>query len=1009
MRYIHLKGVKQNNLKNIDVDIPLGSFTVICGPSGSGKSSLAFETLYAEGQRRYIESLSNYAKQFIGKSPKPDIESIKNIPPAVAIEQKNTIRNSRSTVGTTTEIIDYLRIIFEKISVVTCSKNEFQLQSTSSVKATNHILENFLDDRVYVLAPVIYEQARFKGKEFISYLLKEGFLRIFIPAKSKSKSSKNLTKKTSKKTSKKVAKKKTAKKVSNKIAALKKGKSLTKSMYMSPDIFEVPNCIDARSKHIVNGLPGEVIDIDINTKISTLPKKDFFVVVDRLQVSKENEGRITDSVALAYKSSLIFNKDLSGAFGKIISTEGKSYNFTETNSCPICYFSLPPLSSQFFNFNTSLGACASCSGFGNVLELDENKIVPNRELSIFGGAIVPFFMPSAKRHKKKLFDFCKEKKIPLTKSWHELTDTHRELVWKGAGKFKGVVGFFQALEKKKYKMHVRVFLSRFKSAFPCKECLGTRLKKEVSLARVHGYSISDLTKLRISELFEVLSAIELNKTEKAKVKEALEQVISRLDFLIQVGVEYLSLDRLCKTLSGGEFQRLILAKQLGMGLSQTLFVLDEPTIGLHPRDNLKLISLLKKLKDLGNTLVVVEHDKDVILNSDHLIEMGPMAGVHGGEIMFEGSISEFKKSDDLLTKPFLWPNNKLLSIIDFRDVDKEKCKYKLEMLGCRGNNLKNIDVIIPLNRLVTVTGVSGAGKSSLISSTLYPVLANKFLEKSILPLEHDFIDGLDQIKNVVFIDQSPVGKTTRSNSLTYMKIFSAVRDVFASSQKAKMHGLKSGFFSLNVKGGRCEECEGLGYETVDMMFLDDLKLPCEMCDGKRYTDHALNIQYRGKSIFDVLNMTVDEAMNFFVAYPKIRKALSFLKEVGLQYLKIGQSASSLSGGESQRLKVARELYSSRKKATLYILDEPTTGLHFGEVFLLIKVLNKLVEGGGSVILIEHNLDIIANSDHLIDIGSEGGERGGHLVAQGSPFEVADIKESHTGVFLKKYYQDLGVM
>lgn len=1006
MRYIHLKGVKQNNLKNIDVDIPLGSFTVICGPSGSGKSSLAFETLYAEGQRRYIESLSNYAKQFIGKSPKPDIDSIQNIPPAVAIEQKNTIRNSRSTVGTTTEVIDYLRLIFEKISLVSCSKNNFQLQSTSSVKASDYILNHFLDDRIYVLAPVIKSQARFKGKEFINYLLKEGFVRIFVPDTIKPSLKK--TKKTKGKTASKKIKKKSIKakvKTSSKLS----NKLYKKEFSLEPSIAEVPGCRDNNLVSNTKDLPGKVIDIDLSTKTSVLPKKDFYVVVDRLQVSKENTSRITDSLALAYKSSLIFNKDISGAFGKVINTKGKTYNFTETNSCPICYFSLPPLTSQFFNFNTSLGACSNCSGFGNVLELDENKIIPNKELSLFGGAILPFFMPSSKRHKKKLIDFCKEKKIPLTKAWKDLSSAQQKQVWNGSGKFKGVVGYFAALEKKKYKMHVRVFLSRFKSAFPCKECLGTRLKKEVSLARIHGFSISDLTKLRISELFEVLSNIDFTTSERAKIKEALEQILSRLDFLIQVGVDYLSLDRLCKTLSGGEFQRLILAKQLGMGLSQTLFVLDEPTIGLHPRDNLKLIELLKKLKNLGNTLVVVEHDKDVILNSDHLIEMGPMAGVHGGEVMFEGSINEFKKSDDLLTKPFLWPNKKLLTILDFRGIDPSICKFKIEMFGCRGNNLKNIDVSIPLNRLVSVTGVSGAGKSSLISSTLYPVLANKYLSKSILPLEHDFIDGLDQIKNVVFIDQSPVGKTTRSNSMTYMKIFSAVRDVFASTRKAKMLGLKSGFFSLNVKGGRCPECEGLGYENVDMMFLDDLKLPCEECDGERYTKHALDIDYRGKNIFDVLNMTVDEAMTFFVAYPKIRKPLSFLKEVGLQYIKIGQSASSLSGGESQRLKVARELYSSKKKSTLYILDEPTSGLHFGEVFLLIKVLNKLIEGGGSVILIEHNLDVIANSDHVIDIGSEGGRLGGYLVAQGSPLEVAKVKSSHTGLFLKKYYKELGLM
>ncbi len=956
MNEIHLWGVKQNNLKDVEVKIPIGSFTVICGPSGSGKSSLAFETLFAEGQRRYIESLSNYARQFLGKAPKPDIEGIENIPPAISIEQKNSVKTSRSTVGTSTEVIDYLRLLYEKIGVVRCPTYEFEIQSETPSEAADRALKELEDKRTYLLAPVYFDSSVLKGKKLLHYLLKEGFIRIYIPPK-KSKDETELI-----------------------------------NEYLIAPCLKKPK----------EGKMGEIKEISPQTKLSELPKRDFFIVVDRVVLKKDDRSRLIDSIHQCYETSLKFNSGIPGGRARVLTTDGDVLNFSEDNACSICGFSFPPLSSRLFSFNNPLGACETCNGFGNTLDLDPLKIIPNPNLSLAEGALSPFAMPSAAHDRRKLLSFCRKKRISIEKPYKDLRDSQKELIWEGDEDFYGVRGYFEYLETKKYKMHVRVFLSRFKSAFECPDCEGTRLKPETELVDIADYTINMLSRMTIGELYETMTDIELDGNEEEIAGEIFRQINSRLKFLVDVGVSYLTLDRPTKTLSGGEFQRLTLAKQLGMGLSQALYVLDEPTIGLHPRDNERLINILNDLKKLGNTLVVVEHDRDVIENSTHIIEMGPGSGMQGGEVVFAGETNEFYKSSDSKTVPYLSQTKKWIPQLTPRPVEIETYKYKLNITGCKGNNLKKIDFELPLNRLVTVTGVSGSGKSTLVTQTLYPAVARELGLEFLPTKEFDTLSGTEFIKNILLIDQKAIGKTARSSPVTYMKIFDAIRNVFATTRESKSRGYTPGTFSLNVDGGRCPVCKGLGFETIDMLFMDDVSIPCDSCNGKRYRDEILEIKYKNKNIYDVLNLTVQEAMDFFVSYPNIRKPLSFLKDVGLDYLQLGQPASSLSGGESQRLKIAKELLQTNQKATLYILDEPTTGLHFREIDLLMKVLNQLVETGGSVLLIEHNLEVISRSDYIVDIGPEAGDGGGKIVAYGTPDELIRKKKSHTARFLKDY-------
>lgn len=944
MKEIHLWGVKQNNLKNIDIKIPLGEMTVVCGPSGSGKSSLAFETLFAEGQRRFIESLSNYARQFLNAAPKPDIEGVSNIPPAISIEQKNSVKNSRSTVGTTTEIIDYMRLLFEKLGQPFCPTHHIPTSKESVTEATNKVLAQLKGARGYLLVEIPKKGRVAEGKELHSLILKEGFLRILVM-----------------KTKKEIA--------------------------------------------------HEVIDISGPAAIKKgLPKDSFYLVIDRLAFVEEDRGRLADSMAQAYEASLKFNSHLTAARALVLTTEGKTIQVSEDNCCPTCGYQPPHVSTKLFSFNSPYGACSKCKGFGNILVLDEQKVVPNPKLSIAAGALNPFTMPSAAQDKKDLLVFCRKQKIDVDTPWNELPESHREMIWKGTKEFMGVQGLFDMLEDMKYKMHIRVFISRFRSPRQCPDCSGSRLRSEVRSIFFREKTLPQLSSMTVGSLFEFFTNLKLSPQEHAIAEEVVHQLKARLNFLMRVGVHYLTLDRETRTLSGGEYQRLILAHQLGMALSQALYVLDEPTVGLHPRDNDRLISILKELRDLGNTIVVVEHDHDVIKSSQNIIEMGPGSGIFGGKVVFSGSIEKFWTAKESNTTKYLRgiPDSKNsatpvnLSTSSRRPTDFSTHKYKLTLVGASGNNLKNITLDIPLHRLVAITGVSGSGKSTLISKTLYPALSRA------LDIEYSVaqpcigVEGIENIKNVVLLDQSPIGRSLRSNILTYMKVYDTIRTLMAGATESKQRSFTPGHFSLNVDGGRCPACKGLGFEEIDMVFMDNVTLKCEICDGKKFQEEVLEVKFQDKNINEILEMTVEEGMQFFVNYPNVRKSLTFLKEVGLEYIRLGQAANSFSGGESQRLKIAKELSQVSQKSTLYILDEPTTGLHFREVEMLMKVLHRLIDTGGSVIVVEHNLDVISGSDYIIDMGPEGGDQGGQIVFAGTPDRIQSVKSSLTGQYLKKH-------
>lgn len=934
MKHIHLWGVKQNNLKNLDLEIPHGAFIVICGPSGSGKSSLAFETLYAEGQRRYIESLSNYAKQYLNKAPKPDVEGVKNLPPAVAIEQKNTVKTSRSTVGTTTEVFDYVRLLYEKLGVPFCPNHKIPVAKESVSMATDQTLSKFNGLRGYILAPVMEKSRVENGKKLHALLLKEGLLR-----------------------------------------ALNE--------------------------------KGEVLELDTPQAVKKgLPKQEFWIIVDRVAFSNDDRGRIADSISQAYTVSTRLNHGLAGGHCKILTTDGQSLQVSEENSCSLCGYTFPNITSALFSFNSPIGACVECKGFGNILALDEEKVVPNPKLTIAQGAVSPFTMPSSASDKRALFDFCKKRRINIHTPWEELSASEKNLIWSGADRFDGVKGFFEYLETKKYKMHVRVFLSRYKSASLCHTCKGSRLNNYVENIFLNQKTISNVAQMTLRDALAFMKGLELTKMQKEIAGELLKQIIARLEFLVDVGVHYLTMDRATRTLSGGEYQRLILANQLGMALSQTLYVLDEPTIGLHPRDTNKLIELLKKLNAIGNTVVIVEHDKDVIKSSEHIIEMGPGSGHLGGEVIFNGWSQDFLKLPKSNTAPYLNPKANWQPLRLNRPTSIKDFQYLITIKGCTGNNLQNVSASFPLNRLVAITGVSGSGKSTFITQTLYPAVARALgieFEKS---QPYKQITGIEYIKNVLLIDQSAIGRTSRSSPVTYLKIYDSIREVLASVPEARVLGYTASTFSLNVDGGRCPVCKGAGSEIIDMMFMDDVEIKCESCDGKKFRPEILDIKYRGKNVHDILNLTVTEAIDFFVAHPNIRRALSTLKEVGLEYIRLGQSANSLSGGESQRLKLAREFNSVSQKNTLYILDEPTTGLHFREVELLLRVLHKLIDSGGSVLVIEHNLDVIAASDYVIDLGPEAGLEGGRIVFQGPTPKITSCKDSHTGKALKQFIEEM---
>ncbi|MCO5112637.1 MAG: excinuclease ABC subunit UvrA [Bdellovibrionaceae bacterium] len=939
MKNIELKGVKQNNLKNIDVSIPIGSFTVICGPSGSGKSSLAFQTLFAEGQRRYIESLSNYSKQFINKAPKPDLLSVENIPPAIALQQKNGVRNSRSTVGTSTEITDYLRLLFSKVGQTFCPDHNIRLKTVSPIDAAEDVIKAFPQSRAYILFPIYQKLVAYKDKELLKHLIQLGFLR---------------------------------------------GAAFDQETWQKGTSFYKTSEID-------------VFDLNTSEALDYI-KEDFFIVVDRLVIEEDDLGRIFDSFQQAYDAYLSCHSTELHGEAFVWTTDNILQRYTEQNACPICDFKFPPLSPQLFSFNSALGACESCSGFGNRLEVDEHKVIPFPQKTLMEGAIAPFAMPSGRADFRKLIKFCEAEGIDVHTPWVKMKPLDKQKVWEGHKKWFGVLGLFEYLETKKYKMHVRVFLARYKSSFTCKTCHGSRLKTEVDDITVQGKNITQYCNMPLSELLDAFYNFKWSEHDQILCKEVLGQLKLRLEYLNKVGLGYLTLDRLTRTLSGGEYQRMNLAHQLGMGLSQTLFILDEPTIGLHSRDNDRLIEILKGLHELGNTVVVVEHDHDVIQNSERVIELGPGSGHKGGEIIYSGETKNFLASNSL-TAHYLKTLQSWTPPREVRPVSRKDSFITLE--GAVGNNLKNVTLQIPLKKLITVTGVSGSGKSSLITGTLYPALAQKLNISAEPPLPFKKLVGEHLLRNVFLMDQNAVGKTQRSNPATYLKIYDVIRSLYADTKESKFQGFTAGTFSLNVDGGRCPTCKGLGHELVDMIFMDDILIPCEDCKGKRFRQEVLKVKFNNKNIHEVLEMTAEEALKFFVAYQGIRKPLSILKEVGLEHLKLGQALSTLSGGEIQRLKLAKQFLTSEAHNALYILDEPTTGLHFREIELLLKLLQKLVEGGATVLLIEHNLEIIKNSDWVIDIGPEAGSGGGKIIAEGTPVDIAK-KKTYTARYLKQY-------
>ena len=934
---ITIKGARQHNLKNIDIELPKNEFIVITGVSGSGKSSLAFDTIYSEGQRRYVESLSAYARQFIGQMNKPEVDSIEGLSPAISIEQKTTNRNPRSTVGTITEVYDYLRLLFAHIGIAHCPICHTAVEKQSVDEIVESIMSKFDEgSKIILLSPVVKDKKGTHKNIFLN-LFKKGFVR-------------------------------------------------------------------AR----VNG---EVLYLEDEIELDKNKKHNIEVVVDRLVLKKDDkdfESRLTQSIEAAIELSN----------GKLIVNDGKSdYLYSENYSCPNHEdVSIPELNPRLFSFNAPYGACPECKGLGKKLEVDENKLIENPELSIEdGGMYIPGAM-ARKGYSWEIFRaMAKAAKIDLTKPVKDLTKKELDIIFYGYDekfKFDYTGGEFDFHGYKEYEGAVKNLERRYYESFSeaqkeeienrymveriCKVCKGKRLKDEVLAVTVNDKNIMEICDMSIKNSLDFFMNLSLTEKQEKIAKEILKEIRERLTFMTNVGLDYLTLSRETKTLSGGESQRIRLATQIGSGLTGVLYVLDEPSIGLHQKDNDKLLATLNRLKELGNTLIVVEHDEDTMMQADKILDIGPGAGTFGGEIVAFGSPKEIMKNKNSVTGKFLSGKEEI-------EIPKKRRKWNktLKLFGAKGNNLKNIDVEFPLGVMTVVTGVSGSGKSTLVNSTLYPILFNQLNKGKLYPLEYDKIEGLEELEKVINIDQTPIGRTPRSNPATYTKLFDDIRDIFAETQDAKLHGFKKGRFSFNVKGGRCEACQGAGILKIEMNFLPDVYVECEVCKGKRYNKETLDVYYKGKNIYDVLEMSVLEAYDFFKNIPTLERKLKVLIDVGLDYIKLGQPATTLSGGEAQRIKLATELSKMSKGNTVYILDEPTTGLHFQDIKKLLEVLNRLLEKGNTVIIIEHNLDVIKTADHIIDIGVDGGENGGTVVAVGTPEEIIKSKKSYTGKYIAK--------
>ena len=942
---IRVRGARVHNLKNIDFAIPHNAITVVTGVSGSGKSSLAFDTLYAEGQRRYIESLSAYARQFLERIEKPDVDEITGIAPAISIRQKNSTRNPRSTVGTATEIYDYLRLLYARVGHTYC------------VSCGEEVRKDTLDE---IAARVL---ALPEGKRF--YVLYELTLAPESVAGWSHKESSARPRKSAKPAPEVVR---------GALTSLRK-RGFNR-LYQSGRVFEFAT-------------PEDLLDVDF--------AKPVFVLVDRLALSPDIRSRLVDSIEICYREGR------GEAILQFVANEGDNALperrvFNERFDCKKCGTVYQEPEPRLFSFNNPYGACPRCQGFGNTIDFDLDRVVPDKSKTLADGAIEPWTKPRYRQLAMDMKRYARAKGIPFEVPFRELTSAQRNAILDGDREedFPGVKGFFAWLERKKYKLHVRVFLSRYRGYALCPDCKGTRLRAEARAVKIAGRSITEVCQMTVKKARPFFSGLQLSPAETVIADKVLEEIQQRLRFLDEVGLDYLTLDRLTSTLSGGEAQRIQLATSLGSHLVGALYVLDEPSIGLHPRDTNRLIEILKGLRDLGNTLLVVEHDPDTMLAADKILDLGPGAGEHGGELIFSGTREELLKSPLSLTGRYLRGELKIAVPSRRR---KPQGKF-LKITGAHSHNLQGVDVAVPLAILVAVTGVSGSGKSTLVYDVIFKALEAKRTGGNWREF-CDRIDGDAAIEAVEMVDQSPIGRTPRSNPATYMKAFDAIRDLFAATPEAKKRGLGAGHFSFNIPGGRCEACQGDGTVTVEMRFLADVELVCEECRGTRYKSSVLEVLHRGKNIHDVLQMTVREALAFFAPYPKVTARLALLDEVGLGYLRLGQSGTTLSGGEAQRLKLAAHLTRQDNTGILYIFDEPTTGLHFDDIQKLLTSFRKLLEGGASVLIIEHNLDVIKSADWIIDLGPEGGDAGGQVIAAGTPEQVARNSQSHTGKYLAR--------
>lgn len=937
-KQIIIKGAKEHNLQNIDLAIPRDEFIVITGLSGSGKSSLAFDTIYAEGQRRYVESLSAYARQFLGQMKKPEMEYIEGLSPAISIDQKTTKENPRSTVGTITEIYDYLRLLFARIGTPHCPKCGKEISHQTLGQIGDSIIEEGEGKKIHILAPVVRDK-KGQHKDVLDDLRNKGFVRARVD--------------------------------------------------------------------------GEVRDLEEDIDLPKTYRHSIEVVVDRLKIRKDVDfkRRLVDSLETASEFA-------DGLINVLFSDDGRDYEkkYSEHFACVDCGINFEELTPRMFSFNAPQGACPECNGIGVKMEIDPDLIIPNKNLTLNEGAVTPWAKSNKKEnyYHQMLEAVSKHFNFSMDTPFNELTNEQQDIILYGCDdkipfsfkrrnksyqvnrQFEGVIPRMERLYIETKSNYSRKYISKFMSDRKCHVCHGKRLRPEVLAVTVGGKSIADVVEMSIKDSYQFFLNLELTDREQFIAKEVLKEIRQRLKFLVDVGLDYLSMARSSGTLSGGEAQRIRLATQIGSGLVGVLYILDEPSIGLHQRDNVKLIETLKRLKNLGNTLIVVEHDEETILSADYVVDIGPGAGEHGGKVVACGTPEEIMESHESVTGQYISRRETIPIPQTCRSGNDES----LIIRGARQNNLKNIDVEIPLGKFTCVTGVSGSGKSSLINEILYKGLSGKLNNKFTFAGDYDKIEGVSNIDKIIAIDQKPIGRTPRSNPATYTGVFTDIRDLFAETPEAKARGYKPGRFSFNVKGGRCEACSGDGIVQIEMHFLADVFVPCEVCGGKRYNEETLDIRYKGKNIYEVLEMTVEEALDFFEHIPKIHKKLKTLLDVGLGYMKIGQPATTLSGGEAQRIKLAKELSRSNTGNTLYILDEPTTGLHFADIKRLLSVLARLTDAGNSVVVIEHNLDVIKTADYIIDLGPEGGDGGGKVIATGTPEEIAK-SGTYTGEFLQK--------